>query len=391
MSPSDFARLAVRRVFLASFLVLFLEVALIRWMPAHIRLLSYFSNFILLASLPRHRHRLPARPVARRGSSPGSRCSRRSSSPSSTSSSSRSTVPTSGDIFFSSGTAEKQVLVETTLLLPVLFVIVAALFVTLAQRMAREMSALPPLRAYTLNILGSLAGVVAFARDVVARAVADVVVRRGVRGRGAAARGASDRRSAGRDACAPPSTSAAARDVAGAWSTCWRAARSGRRTTGSPSQQQGADTVVEVNNIFHQSMAPVDQKEYFYQWPYMAFGEHVQERADPRRRLGHRRRRGAAPRRRARGRGRDRSGDHPARPRASSRPSLRRSARHRHQRRCAAFPADDDEEVRPRRVRADRLADAAIELLGRAARELHVHGGVVPRGAAITWRPTACW
>jgi len=38
------------RTFLASFLVLFLEVALIRWMPAHIRLLSYFSNFILLAS-----------------------------------------------------------------------------------------------------------------------------------------------------------------------------------------------------------------------------------------------------------------------------------------------------------------------------------------------------
>src|SRR5258708_36172182 len=38
------------RVFLASFLVLFLEVTLIRWMPAHVRLLSYFSNFILLAS-----------------------------------------------------------------------------------------------------------------------------------------------------------------------------------------------------------------------------------------------------------------------------------------------------------------------------------------------------
>ena len=38
------------RLFRISFLVLFLEVALIRWMPAYIRLLSYFSNFILLAS-----------------------------------------------------------------------------------------------------------------------------------------------------------------------------------------------------------------------------------------------------------------------------------------------------------------------------------------------------
>jgi membrane-bound metal-dependent hydrolase YbcI (DUF457 family) len=32
-------------LFLISFLVLFLEVALIRWMPAYIRLLAYFSNF----------------------------------------------------------------------------------------------------------------------------------------------------------------------------------------------------------------------------------------------------------------------------------------------------------------------------------------------------------
>jgi hypothetical protein len=31
----------------------------------------------------------------------------------------------------------------------------------------------------------------------------------------------------------------------------------------------GRETVVEVNNIWHQSMAPVDSKEYFYQWPYM--------------------------------------------------------------------------------------------------------------------------
>ena len=36
--------------------------------------------------------------------------------------------------------------------------------------------------------------------------------------------------------------------------------------------RDGPDTVIEVNNIFHQSMAPVEQKEYFYQWPYMVFG-----------------------------------------------------------------------------------------------------------------------
>ena len=37
------------RIFLSSFLILFLQVALIRWMPAYVRLLAYFSNFILLA------------------------------------------------------------------------------------------------------------------------------------------------------------------------------------------------------------------------------------------------------------------------------------------------------------------------------------------------------
>src|SRR5262249_21291183 len=37
--------------------------------------------------------------------------------------------------------------------------------------------------------------------------------------------------------------------------------------------QDNADTVVEVNHIFHQSMAPVAQKEYFYQWPYTVFGD----------------------------------------------------------------------------------------------------------------------
>jgi SAM-dependent methyltransferase len=40
--------------------------------------------------------------------------------------------------------------------------------------------------------------------------------------------------------------------------------------------QEGPDTVVEVNNIFHQSMAPVDHKEYFYQWPYAVFGDTFQ-------------------------------------------------------------------------------------------------------------------
>src|SRR5436190_2566399 len=147
------------RTFLASFLVLFLEIALIRWMPAYIRLLSYFSNFILLASflgiglgclLAPARSRLftwfPLLQAIVIGAVYYFRL--------------EVSVPTSGSIYFSSGTAAKVVVVESTMLLPLLFVVVAALFVTLAQRMGREMASLPPLRAYTINLAGSLAGVV---------------------------------------------------------------------------------------------------------------------------------------------------------------------------------------------------------------------------------------
>jgi SAM-dependent methyltransferase len=38
-------------------------------------------------------------------------------------------------------------------------------------------------------------------------------------------------------------------------------------------RQEGNDIVVDVNNIFHQSMAPLAHKEYFYEWPYTTFGE----------------------------------------------------------------------------------------------------------------------
>src|SRR5437764_15116900 len=38
------------RIFLLSFTLLFFELLCIRWIPAYVRYLSYFTNFILLAS-----------------------------------------------------------------------------------------------------------------------------------------------------------------------------------------------------------------------------------------------------------------------------------------------------------------------------------------------------
>ena len=254
------------RVFLASFLVLFVEVALIRWMPAYIRLLAYFSNFILLAAflgigvgclLAATRARLFAWfPLVLFALVAVVYFFRL-----------EVTIQTSGDIFFTSGTPQKVVTVESTYLLPVLFVIVASLFAALAQRMAAEMSALPPLAAYTINILGSLAGVVAFAvmswREAPPQYwFALMLVASGpllIQLETTSSRRVTQRLAQGFAivllAASVLLVERLARDTI--WSPYYKITV----------QKHDAETIVEVNNIFHQSMAPVEQKEYFYQWP----------------------------------------------------------------------------------------------------------------------------
>src|SRR5471030_1935218 len=149
-------------LFVSSFLVLFLETALIRWLPAYIRLLAYFSNFILLASFlgigigcllaKRRRNLFVWFPLVQFAVILAVNRLRLEVA-----------LPSTSTIYFSSGTTAPVVQVESTLLLPLLFMSVAALFVTVAHRMGRELSGRPPLRAYVINLLGSLAGVAAFA------------------------------------------------------------------------------------------------------------------------------------------------------------------------------------------------------------------------------------
>ncbi|MBI4601314.1 MAG: spermidine synthase, partial [Planctomycetes bacterium] len=126
------------RVVLSSFLVLFLEVALIRWLPAQVRLLSYFANFILLGCflgigvgclLSKSRHNLFAWFPLLLAVLVGAVVSVQI----------EVAVPTSTEIFFSSGTSGSVLVVESIWFLPVLFALVAGLFAALAQRMAREM------------------------------------------------------------------------------------------------------------------------------------------------------------------------------------------------------------------------------------------------------------
>jgi spermidine synthase len=255
---------------LASFLVLFLEVALIRWMGAYIRLLSFFSNFVLLASflgigvgclLVSSRIRFftwfPAILAAIVAGVYAFRIEVAVDSP--------------GAIYFTTGTAGSVTHVESTLLLPLIFLVVVALFVALAQRMAREMSALRPLAGYSFNIVGSLAGVIAFgllswlelppaAWWMLAAAVAIPLL---------IVPEDEARRSrwpviAGNILLLVGSVGLVhvmARDTL--WSPYYKVGL----------HQQGPDRVIDVNGLFHQSMAPYEEKEYFYQWPYTVFGD----------------------------------------------------------------------------------------------------------------------
>jgi hypothetical protein len=254
-------------LFLASFLVLFLETALIRWMPAYIRLLAYFSNFILLASflgigigclLAKRRRNLfvwfPLIQFAVILAVDRLRL--------------EVALPSTSTIYFTSGTTAPVVAVESTLLLPLLFVAVGVLFVTVAQQMGRALSGRPPLRAYVINLLGSLAGVAAFA--LVSWLQLPPSVWFGVAAAAALPFVVQDRRwiAAVNVVLLAGSLAIVHRMEGGSlWSPYYRITVF----------QDHADTVVEVNHIFHQSMAPVAHKEYFYQWPYTVFGDTFDE------------------------------------------------------------------------------------------------------------------
>src|SRR5215469_1613109 len=147
------------RLFGLSFLMLFVELALIRWTGAKIVYLSYFSNFVLLGSFLgigvgflRARYRVNLFPWAPAGLAllvlfvlkfPVQ-------------------VNRSGNqlLFFTS-------ILHTTGLpswvtLPVIFIAVAAVMAMISEGVARTFVTFRPLDAYRLDILGSIAGIAAF-------------------------------------------------------------------------------------------------------------------------------------------------------------------------------------------------------------------------------------
>ena len=148
------------RIFLASFTLLFFELLCIRWIPAYVRYLSYFTNFILLASFlgmglgilsaRRANFRFPSFPLMvllLAGIVALNRF--------------ELNISTTDVLYFGSGTTGVAT-AESFILLPLIFTFVAASFIPLARTLGVLFTQTAPLTAYAFDILGSLAGTAAF-------------------------------------------------------------------------------------------------------------------------------------------------------------------------------------------------------------------------------------
>jgi SAM-dependent methyltransferase len=146
------------RLVLLSFLMLFVELALIRWTGSNVVYLSYFSNFVLLGSFlgiglgflrgDRRPDLWPFAPVALGALVAFVRF-----------------VP----VEINSGGSEFLYFGELRtsgpprqLVLAVVFIVVAAVMAFIAQGVARSFAKFPPLQAYRLDLIGSVLGIIGF-------------------------------------------------------------------------------------------------------------------------------------------------------------------------------------------------------------------------------------
>ncbi len=147
------------KIFLTSFTLLFFELICIRWIPSYVRYLSYFMNFVMLAAFlgmglgimasSRKKLRLPTFSIwlffliivilsARF----------------------ELHLPSTQVLYYAAG--ESIAPPENGIVLPVILLLVVIAFMILARPLGKLLTALPPLQAYTWDIIGSLAGIVSF-------------------------------------------------------------------------------------------------------------------------------------------------------------------------------------------------------------------------------------
>lgn len=148
------------KLLLTSGSLLFVELLLIRWIPAEVRYIGFFSNFLLMASFL--------------GIGLGILLGRRFQLDSIaafpillvavvllvTTATLNIQVRDPNEIFF--GLAESNAADANFLVLPLVFALVAAVMASLALPLGPLLRSMPPLRAYAWDIAGSMLGIVAF-------------------------------------------------------------------------------------------------------------------------------------------------------------------------------------------------------------------------------------
>ncbi len=149
-------------LFLCSFTILFVELTCIRWIPSYIRYLGYFTNFVLLASflgiglgILQARRRVdlqtffPATLAVLVAIVATFKL--------------QLNVTSGQEVFFKDMSVKAQG-VEAFFLVPLVFILVGAIFALLGQNLGRLLTRVrPPLTAYTLDVAGSIAGSALFA------------------------------------------------------------------------------------------------------------------------------------------------------------------------------------------------------------------------------------
>src|SRR5205823_1381051 len=146
------------RLVLLSFLMLFLELALIRWAGSNVLYLSYFSNFVLLGSFlgigigflraKKERHLFPYAPLALAALVAFVRFF-------------PVTIRSTGADLLFFGIVKRSG-PPRYVVLAVIFVAVTAAMAFVGEGVARAFAKFPPLEAYRLDLIGSVAGIAAF-------------------------------------------------------------------------------------------------------------------------------------------------------------------------------------------------------------------------------------
>jgi hypothetical protein len=148
------------RLFLTSTVVLFVELLLIRWVPANVTFVGFFRNFLLMASFlgigagilfGRDDRRIPLSPFALTLAATVALVGTATLEIS---------VKSDQEIFF--GLTESQGPAVEFLVLGVLIVLVSIIMASLSLPLGRLLTSMPPLRAYAVDIAGSMTGIAAF-------------------------------------------------------------------------------------------------------------------------------------------------------------------------------------------------------------------------------------